>query len=129
MERHYAQPIVISLAVKIKYVNSQVNFLGLSIPNWLSVMQFFNAIKVKLSKATGILDDFHTHLEIHLLDKSDYISIRSILCASWWLQLFPLQGTILNMISKRKYPYPNDKLNVVVFHHSFLRCPLINSKP
>ena len=46
MERHYAQPIVISLAVKIKYVNSQVNFLGLSKPNWLSVMQFFNAIKV-----------------------------------------------------------------------------------
>ena len=30
MERHLAQPIVISLAVKIKYVNSQVNFLGLS---------------------------------------------------------------------------------------------------
>ena len=46
MECHLAQPIVISLAVKIKYVNSQVNFLGLSIPNWLSVIQFFNAIKV-----------------------------------------------------------------------------------
>ena len=46
MERHLAQPIVISLAVRIKYVNSQVNFLGLSIPNWLPVMQFFNAIKV-----------------------------------------------------------------------------------